>query len=96
MNSEPPKSFRATPENRDFAITIGVRFNGFNRNDVFAYDVAGGWIETVPGAVLFGTVEPYWRRPAARVSTIVHDDDAALAKAQAKRQRRAARRQVTR
>lgn len=44
------------------AKRIGIKFNGEIRPlDVVGYNVSEGWIDTVKGERLLGTVEPFWR-----------------------------------
>lgn len=101
-SSSPPRAFRITKGNRDIAVRIGVRLDGVDRpNDVIAYDVDEGWIQTKDtvargkGKRMTGVVEAYWRTPAARATmpTIAKQtkDQAneALARAEAKRRRKA-------
>lgn len=89
----PPVRLRLSPKTRSICKRIGIRFNGEVRTDVFAYDVEAGWIETRDGDRFEGTVDPYWRGFAvARPVQSLEARDAAIAAAEAKRARKAARR----
>lgn len=97
-SDEPPRRLRMTPDNRDFCARIGIVFKGRVRTDVVAYDVDAGWIETLRGATLSGTVAPYWRGAASAASHIgpapqsADSRQRALETAREKRARKAAKR----
>lgn len=69
---------------------VDVYLNGAKRpNDVAEYSVQDGWIETLSGRILHGTVEPRWRPipaappppdPAAAAASAAARQEAAEAK----------------